>query len=83
MIFPLNDVADPMERIRRKLTVARLVDHLLEVFGAGGHDYRLGPPLSLARVQHLEDKRGFTLPDSYVRFVTEIGDGGLTIAHSR
>ncbi|RRD50827.1 SMI1/KNR4 family protein [Arachnia propionica] len=78
MVFLLDDVADPMERIRRKLAVARLVDHLLEVFGADGHEYRLGPPLSLERVRRLEDKRGFTLPDSYVRFVTEIGDGGLT-----
>ncbi|MDO5066712.1 MAG: SMI1/KNR4 family protein [Propionibacteriaceae bacterium] len=70
-------LTDPMERIRRKLAVARLVDHFREVFGAGGHEYRLGPPLSLKRVRQLEDKRGFTLPESYVKFVTEIGDGGL------
>ncbi|MDO5066710.1 MAG: hypothetical protein Q4D96_05485 [Propionibacteriaceae bacterium] len=72
----LDDIASPTERIRRKLAVARLVDHFREVFGTSHHDYILHPPVSIDTVRSYEARRGISLPEPYVRFVTEVGDGG-------
>lgn len=76
MSFPLDDVASPTERIRRKLAVARLVDHFRDIFGARDHDYILHEPLELDTVRRYEARKHIQLPEAYVRFVTEVGDGG-------
>ena len=76
MTFPLDDIASPTERIRRKLAVARLVDHFRDYSGAADHDYILHPPVYIDTVRRYEARKQIQLPDSYVRFVTEVGDGG-------
>lgn len=76
MALPLDDIASPTERIRRKLAVARLVDHFRDVFGSASHDYILHPPVDIDTVRSYEARKKTQLPDSYVRFVTEVGDGG-------
>ncbi|RRD50829.1 SMI1/KNR4 family protein [Arachnia propionica] len=76
MTLPLDDITGQAERIRRKLAVARLVDHFRDVSGAASHDYVLHPPLGLDAVRRFETTRRITLPEAYVRFVTKVGDGG-------
>ncbi len=46
------------------------------VFGASKHKYRLNDPIPVNFVRNAEEKYGFTLPEDYFRFITEIGDGG-------
>lgn len=40
------------------------------------HRYRLNPPISVSFVRMVEEKYGFSLPEDYFRFITEVGDGG-------
>lgn len=47
-----------------------------KVFGSGGHDYKLNPPLPVAVIETFEGRHGVSLPEDYRHFITEIGDGG-------
>lgn len=40
------------------------------------HRYRLNPPISVSFVRMVEEKYGFSLPEDYFRFITEVGDRG-------
>lgn len=63
-------------RIVKILDKARHTDSHYELFGAATHKYQLNPPISSSFVKMVEEKYGFTLPEDYFRFITEIGDGG-------
>ena len=58
------------------LKQARRIDFRCELFGTSKHKYQLNPPVSASFVRTLEEKYGFSLPDDYFQFITEIGDGG-------
>lgn len=47
-----------------------------EVFGAGKHQYRLNPVLSIETVGEYEEKHHVKLPEEYVFFLTKVGNGG-------
>lgn len=64
------------EEILEALKAAAEIDKDFRVFGASSHKYRLNDPVSVDFVRAAEEKYGFTLPDDYFRFITEIGDGG-------
>src|SRR5438309_1041073 len=63
-------------------TVLRLLGELdrrdprRKVFGSGGHDYKLNPPLPVAVIEAFEGRHGVSLPEDYRLFITEIGNGG-------
>jgi hypothetical protein len=63
-------------------TVLRLLGELdrrdpkRRVFGAVAHQYRLNPPLPLSSIEAFEAGHGIVLPDDYLTFLTEIGNGG-------
>lgn len=65
------------EEIERILVCARTVDKKCELFGASTHKYKLNPPISASFVRSIEEKYGFTLPEDYFQFITEVGDGGV------
>ncbi|MDO4259383.1 MAG: SMI1/KNR4 family protein [Actinomycetaceae bacterium] len=73
MTAKFRECASPVERIRRKLGVARLADYLREVFGADSHNYVLGEPIAIERIRKFEADHKVTLPEEYVVFLTEIG----------
>lgn len=58
------------------LETAAGIDKDFKVFGAAKHKYRLNDPIPVDFVRNAEEKYGFTLPEDYFRFITEIGDGG-------
>lgn len=58
------------------LKTAAGIDKDFQVFGATKHKYRLNDPIPVDFVRNAEEKYGFTLPEDYFRFITEIGDGG-------
>lgn len=67
--------------LRAWLDDAARVDPRHRRFGVAGHRYRLAPPLTPTRVEAIEAAIGHTLPASYRRFVTELGDGGAGPFH--
>ena len=64
------------EEIEKILEQARTVDSKYELFGASTHKYKLNPPIEASFVRIIEEKYGFTLPEDYFHFITEVGDGG-------
>ncbi len=64
------------EEIEKILKAAAEIDKDFKLFGASKHKYRLNAPISSDLVRATEEKYGFTLPEDYFRFITEIGDGG-------
>jgi len=64
------------KEIKRILSNAAQIDSQYELFGAETHRYFLNPPIDASFVRGIENEYGFTLPEDYFRFITEIGDGG-------
>ncbi len=42
----------------------------------GLRQYKLNPPVPEDFVRDVEEQCGFTLPQDYRRFITQVGDGG-------
>lgn len=57
------------------------IDSKYEIYTASTHKYKLNPPVSKEFVRKVEEKYHFTLPEDYVQFITEIGDGGAGPGH--
>ena len=62
--------------VQKILDAARQLDPGYALFGAKKHQYRLRPPLAPALIHKIETRHGLELPEDYVYFLTEIGDGG-------
>lgn len=46
------------------------------MFGARTHQYRLEPPIDAQTLRAAEKENGFTLPEDYFWFLSEVGNGG-------
>lgn len=64
------------DKILKILAQARRIDPDCRMFGASAHQYRLNPPLSEQFVRQAEQLYGFSLPEDYVQFLTQVGNGG-------
>lgn len=64
------------EEVEKILRHAENIDPKYEMFGASAHQYKLNPPLSKTFVHEVEEEYHFLLPEDYVQFITEVGDGG-------
>lgn len=64
------------EQIHRRLRELAEDDPQLRRFGARRHGYRLGPVAHERAVARFERAHAITLPESYRRFITTVGDGG-------
>lgn len=62
--------------IKDLLARAEKADAGHKVFGAERHKYKLNPPISIDAVRQLEAEFNMKLPEDYVYFLTEIGNGG-------
>ncbi|QKW32840.1 HEAT repeat domain-containing protein [Actinomadura sp. NAK00032] len=63
-------------RIAEKLAEVASAPDRFPSFGAEKHGYRLKPPLPESTVAAFEAEHDIVLPDTYRRFITELGDGG-------
>lgn len=64
------------KKIHKLLEKAKLRDKDCEVFGAHSHYYSLNPPISIDKIRVFEKKYDILLPEEYVYFMTEVGNGG-------
>lgn len=62
--------------IRKLVAAADKVDRERKVFGASTHKYKLRPTLTVAEIEAFETKYHITLPEEYVFFLTQVGNGG-------
>jgi len=74
-------MTDSIERIKIKLYQLRELDNDFEISGANDHRYLLNPCLTIEQVEEFELKNDVKLPDEYVRFITEVGNGGAGPFH--
>src|SRR4051812_13494492 len=63
-------------RIADKLAAVRAMPIPPNAFGAEGHGFELGTPLSETVVADFEARHEAALPQAYRWFLTELGDGG-------
>ncbi len=59
----------------------RELDRDLEEFGAEVHQYRFNPVIPLSDVRKFEERCQITLPQGYVDFLTQVGNGGAGPAY--
>ena len=67
------------ERIKTLAALAKKADPQCLVFGSEKHQYTFRPPIDKETVHAFESRTGLTLPEEYVRFLTEVGNGGAGI----
>ncbi|MGB4774416.1 MAG: SMI1/KNR4 family protein [Daejeonella sp.] len=65
------------ERIKTKILQLKKLDRSYILFGSQKHKYHLNHTISLERIRHFEFANKITLPDDYVEFLTNIGNGGI------
>ncbi|MGJ1267050.1 SMI1/KNR4 family protein [Sphingobacterium spiritivorum] len=65
-----------IERIKTKLQQLKESDTDLVLFGAESHTYTLHTPLSIEEIRAFESENEVKLPEDYVLFLTQMGNGG-------
>ncbi|MCG2616756.1 SMI1/KNR4 family protein [Terrimonas sp. NA20] len=67
---------EQVNRIKGKLKQLKQLDNINSLFGAQKHRYKINPPISSNTIQQFEATHQVKLPDDYITFLTEIGNGG-------
>ena len=71
-----------IERIKKKLVIAKNTDKDLKVFGAESHKYFLGETANNDHILKFEKDYNLELPEDYKAFLLHIGNGGISYADS-
>ncbi|TDW52247.1 SMI1/KNR4 family protein SUKH-1 [Flavobacterium sp. 270] len=71
-----------IERIKKKLILAKEADKDLKVFGAGSHNYIVGEIVNHDDIVKFENDYAVSLPESYKAFLLHIGNGGVSYGSS-
>jgi hypothetical protein len=71
-----------IERIKKKLIIAKNADKDLKVFGAESHKYFLGETVNKDQILKFEKDYNLELPEDYKAFLLHIGNGGISYADS-
>lgn len=74
--------SDQIERIKKKLVIAKNTDQDLKVFAASSHEYIIGEVAGIDAVLQFESDYNIALPDSYKSFLLHIGNGGKSYQNS-
>jgi HEAT repeat protein len=77
----MSKFAAQLERVQKKLPLAKAKDRGLEVFGSKSHQYQLGQPLSKRDVEAFEKTHALQLPEDYRMFITTLGHGSHVSRH--
>lgn len=71
-----------IERIKKKLILAKEIDKDFEIFGAGSHEYVVGEKAKDEVILEFESNYNVSLPDCYKAFLLYIGNGGKSYQNS-
>jgi len=71
-----TELLNQIERIKKKLIIAKNEDKALKVFGASSHKYKIGKTVSADLIIHFETEYNLELPEDYKAFLLHIGNGG-------
>ncbi len=52
------------------------IDPKCNIFGASHHKWHFGEPVNLQQIHNFESDMKITLPEPFVRYLTELGNGG-------
>ncbi len=63
-------------KLKRAVERAKNKDKELKVFGASSHKYEFNEVTTLEKVKEFENKYNIKLPEEYIYFLTEVGNGG-------
>lgn len=74
--------SDQIERIKKKLVIAKNTDKDLKVFGADSHEYVVGKTTDIDDILQFESDYDVSLPDCYKTFLLHIGNGGISYQDS-
>lgn len=75
-------VMNQIERIKKKLILAKEADPEFKVFGASSHKYEIGPPVTVDEILKFEKEYDLELPECYKTFLLHIGNGGVSYQNS-
>ena len=70
-------MTEQLETIKSKIEQLKTLDRSFTLFGSHNHKYKLNPKLSEKQVREFELVHNVTLPNGYVDFLTNIGNGGV------
>lgn len=76
------DELNQIERIKKKLVIAKNTDKDLKVFGADSHKYFVGETVNNEEILKFEKDYTIELPEGYKAFLLYIGNGGISFADS-
>jgi len=68
---------EQLDRIKSKIGQLKRLDKNYTLFGADTHKYELNPRISIEKIQQFELKHNVNLPNDYVAFLVNIGNGGV------
>lgn len=68
-----SEITYQIQRIKKKLLLAKEIDKDLEVFGADSHKYVVGETADADEIFEFEKKYNISLPDCYRAFLLHIG----------
>ena len=62
--------------IHERLQQLASLDPTFQAFGAAEHQYQLNPCLNIQDIRAIESQYGIQLPEDYVWFLSQVGNGG-------
>jgi hypothetical protein len=77
-----QETLSQIERVKKKLLVAKDADKEFKVFGANRHKYVLGNTVKQDDILKFETELNIVLPESYKAFLLHIGNGGISYRNS-
>lgn len=77
-----KEISNQIERIKKKLVLAKDIDKEFKVFGADSHKYFVGETVNHDDIVKVETNYNISLPESYKAFLLHIGNGGISYQNS-
>ncbi|BFM44541.1 hypothetical protein CFS9_31820 [Flavobacterium sp. CFS9] len=77
-----HKILSQIDRVKKKLVLAKVADKDLKVFGASSHKYKVGKTISKEQIVSFETEFNLVLPEDYKVFLMHIGNGGISYENS-
>ncbi|MCC9019440.1 SMI1/KNR4 family protein [Flavobacterium lipolyticum] len=77
-----TELLNQIERIKRKLILAKNADKDLQVFGADSHKYIVKETVNKDKILAFEKEYDVQLPEDYRAFLVHVGNGGISYENS-